>query len=76
MTLGEYTRFPIEKRTKIPLRKDNVRISLPVGSMTDGSTTDFLAEVKLSSLGPRVVFERLRGKIDAIWIKGVPSRIH
>lgn len=43
---------------------------MPLNS-TAGS--DILAEVKLSSLGLKVAFERYRGNIDEIWIKGIPQ---
>ncbi|APA10809.1 predicted protein [Sclerotinia sclerotiorum 1980 UF-70] len=67
---ADHTRIKIPKRSLSPLRKDNVRITMPLNS-TAGS--DILAEVKLSSLGLKVAFERYRGNIDEIWIKGIPQ---
>ncbi|KAJ8064960.1 hypothetical protein OCU04_007264 [Sclerotinia nivalis] len=69
---ADHTRIKIPKRPLSPLQKDNVRISMPLNS-TAGS--DVLAEVKLSSLGLKVAFERYRGNIDEIWIKGIPQYV-
>jgi len=60
---------------KIPPRprnslEDRVRLSVPIGAK---SRFEFLAEVKLNSLGTKVIYERWCGNIDEIWIKGVPS---
>lgn len=69
---ADHTRIKIPKRALSPLQKDNVRISMPLNS-TAGS--DVLAEVKLSSLGFKIQFERYRGNIDEIWVKGIPQYI-
>lgn len=69
---ADHTRIKIPKRPLSPLQKDNVRISMPLNS-TAGS--DVLAEVKLSSLGFKIQFERYRGNIDEIWVKGIPQYI-
>src|SRR3954452_13765051 len=58
---AQHTRIEIPKRPKSSLRKDNVRISLPLRPDAD---SEFLAEVKLSSLGYKVQIERLRGNIE------------
>jgi hypothetical protein len=68
----QYTRIEIPKRPKSSLRKDNVRLSLPVRPTSE---SEFLAEIKLSSLGYKVAFERFRGNIDEIWVKGVPCYV-
>jgi hypothetical protein len=68
-----HTRIEIPTRPKISLRKDNVRISVPV---CPASGPRFLAEIKLSSLGYKVAFERLCGNIDEIWIKGIPHAVY
>jgi len=70
---AHHTRIEIPKRPKSPLRKDNVRISI---SLCPGSEAEFLAEIKLSSLGFKVAFERFLGNIDEIWIKGVPRAVY
>jgi hypothetical protein len=71
--VDQYTRIEIPKRPKSSLRKDNVRLSLPVRPTSE---SEFLAEIKLSSLGYKVAFERFRGNIDEIWVKGVPCYVH
>ena len=71
--LGYHTRIEIPTRPKISLRKDNVRISVPV---LPESGPEFLAEIKLSSLGFKVAFERFRGNIDEIWVKGMPHAVY
>jgi hypothetical protein len=72
-SIAHHTRIEIPKRPKSPLRKDNVRISVP---LRPGSEGEFLAEIKLSSLGFKVAFERFLGNIDEIWIKGVPRAVY
>ncbi|KAF7902182.1 uncharacterized protein EAF01_007480 [Botrytis porri] len=67
---ADHTRFKIAKRPLSPLQKDNVRILMPLNS---AAGLDVLAEVKLSSLGFKVAFERYRGKIAEIWVKGIPQ---
>ncbi|KAI9649164.1 hypothetical protein NHQ30_001731 [Ciborinia camelliae] len=69
---ADHTRIPIPKRPLSPLQKDNVRISMPLNSTTG---SDILAEIKLSSLGLKVAFERYRGNIDEIWVKGIPQYV-
>ncbi|ESZ95257.1 hypothetical protein SBOR_4369 [Sclerotinia borealis F-4128] len=64
---ADHTCIKIPKRPLSPLQKDNVCIFIPLNS-TSGS--DVLAEVKLSSLGWKVAFERYRGNINEIWVKG------
>lgn len=49
--------------------KDNVRISLP---LHDPAESEFLAEIKLGSLGYKVTLQRWRGNIDEVWVKGKP----
>ncbi|RAL64836.1 hypothetical protein DID88_001432 [Monilinia fructigena] len=69
---ADHTCIKIPKRSLIPLQKDNVRISMPLNS-TAGS--DIIADLKLSSLGLKVKFERYRGHIDEIWVKGTPQYV-
>lgn len=71
--IAHHTRVEIPKRPRSSLRKDNVRISVQV---RPGSEAEFLAEIKLSSLGFKVAFERFLGNIDEIWIKGVPRAVY
>jgi len=68
---GFHTRIAIPKRPKRSI-KDNVRISVPLGFKSE---EEFLAELKLNSLGYKVAFERYFGNIEEIWIKGVPSTV-
>ncbi|KAB8296260.1 hypothetical protein EYC80_009034 [Monilinia laxa] len=69
---ADHTCIKIPKRSLSPLQKDNVRISMPLNS-TAGS--DIIAELKLSSLGFKVKFERYRGHIHEIWVKGTPQYV-
>ncbi|KAF7924652.1 uncharacterized protein EAE97_010603 [Botrytis byssoidea] len=69
---ADHTRIKIPKRPPSPLQKDNVRISMPLNS---AAGSDVLAEVKLSSLGLKVAFERYRGNIAEIWVKGIPQYV-
>ncbi|KAF7909241.1 uncharacterized protein EAE98_011502 [Botrytis deweyae] len=69
---ADHTRIKIPKRPLSPLQKDNVRISMPLNS---AAGSDILAEVKLSSLGLKVAFERYRGNIAEIWVKGMPQYV-
>ncbi|KAF7897616.1 hypothetical protein EAF00_005844 [Botryotinia globosa] len=69
---ADHTRIKIPKRPLSFLQKDNVRISMPLNS---AAGSDVLAEVKLSSLGLKVAFERYRGNIAEIWVKGIPQYV-
>jgi hypothetical protein len=67
-----HTKIDIPRRSFSPV--DHVKLSMPMGTNSESPSFELcLASVRMESLPRDIFWQRLRGNVKSIYVKGVPQ---